>query len=292
MIKKNIKIDFYQVEIGNKKVNFESILSSAAKIPNDSSRNIEKEAGDYTRLQDLSKSNSNKVWQGEMARIRMNDLPRKYSVDGKAEELELDDDEGIGDETAFLYDPKTNILVIQRNRNAVSASSLAWYMGKISGELVSFLPLMNDTALRRMAEMSEHRKLEIAIARPMQFKEFASQNQATGAFMRIIEYFDSPTVSVSVSMGREKGGLGKIVSFAKSLHAWYKDNPDEVKSITVSGSSADGTETIDLLADRLVEVYPVAIVEREIPANILRQAVFSAWSKQQKHLDDFYSIEG
>jgi hypothetical protein len=289
-INKSIKIDFYQIQIENQNVNFSNIIEQVAQTANDSTRNEDKGEGVLLRLQELNRRKELKIWQGEMIRIRMNDLPLKINVDGKVDDLDLDEDEGIGDETAFLFDESTNILVIQRNRNAVTASSFAWYFGKKSGEQIGLLPLMNDTALKRMAQMSEHRRLEIALAKPQQFKEFADKNLATGALTGLMKYFESLSLHLTVSMGRSDGSLAQVVSFAKFLYTWAQSNPDEVKSITVSGTSDEGSEIIDLLADRLVETHVVTVVERKVSSESVRNAVYEAWIKRKQYLKYVYSV--
>jgi hypothetical protein len=103
---------------------FEQLIEQVDATPPDDNRNLEV-GTNPARLQVSG------VWnqcrEGEMVRIRMDTLPRKASLDGALEDLDFGDDEGLGEETAFLYHPPTRILAIQRNRTGVSASSLVWY---------------------------------------------------------------------------------------------------------------------------------------------------------------------
>src|SRR5580704_9270886 len=104
---------------------FEDLVQLVEESPRDDGRNLEI-GPDPARLQESG------IWnhchEGEMVRIRMDMLPRKASLDGALEDLDFEDDEGLGEETAFLYHPPTQVLALQRNRSGVSASGLAWYV--------------------------------------------------------------------------------------------------------------------------------------------------------------------
>lgn len=62
-----------------------------------------------------------------MVRIRMNEVPVIAGLDGKRPSIPLKPDQGIGEDTAFDYDEKTQVLAIQSHRMGMSASRWGFY---------------------------------------------------------------------------------------------------------------------------------------------------------------------
>ena len=61
----------------------------------------------------------------QMLRIRLNESHVRAKLSGETAELELDEDEGLGEETAFVFHHVPGILIVQRNRSGVTASAFA-----------------------------------------------------------------------------------------------------------------------------------------------------------------------
>jgi hypothetical protein len=123
---KKINVDFYRVEIlGNNSDKFENIIKSVGSSANDASRTIDINHSP-TRLQEFGEYPN--FCDGNMMRIRMDEIPSLASVDGDIAPITFDDDEGLGEETAFLYQIPTRVLMLQRNKFGVSASSFTKYL--------------------------------------------------------------------------------------------------------------------------------------------------------------------
>ncbi len=97
----------------------------------------------------------------------MDTLPRKSNVEtGQLTLLDLDDDEGLGEETAFLYDPATHCLTIQRNRFGVSANAFATYCTEIGAfeSALNLEPIISADAIARLQEFDRVNRLTIKVA--------------------------------------------------------------------------------------------------------------------------------
>jgi hypothetical protein len=112
---RQIKINFYRVYMPDGAgITFEGILESVDQSPNDEGRNLLVRDCPI-RLQSLNKLQQG--WEGDMIRIRMNEVPIKASLAGIVEPLEFEDNEGLGEETAFIYNPLIQVLMSQRNQS-------------------------------------------------------------------------------------------------------------------------------------------------------------------------------
>jgi len=79
-------------------------------------------------LDQLASSSNGKV-HGLFIKVRMDGIPPKTNIKtGEKHAIELDDDEGLGEDTVFIFDPSLNVLVLQRNRIGVTSSQFARYI--------------------------------------------------------------------------------------------------------------------------------------------------------------------
>lgn len=291
-MKRDMKIDYYQVVMpGGCGIRFDQILANVSASQDDEFRN-ETHNRVPMRLQEAKKRQG--VWIGDMVKIRMDNIPPKTKLNGQQEDLDLDPDEGLGEETAFLYDPGITILAIQRNRYAVSASAFARYF-EIKGGIdeIELRPILLSSAMKRMAQMRIHRRLEISIASIQNLKMFAGDGHGVEKLTDLSDYFDAPAASIVVSMGQHSGTLNKIMQFAKDIlqatrevssNAGYRP---PVTKLTVSGKHSENSpiEVVDLLEDRMIDVEEVNFSRNYSVSRESRQhAIQTAYSKRLSEL--------
>lgn len=280
----NMKIDFYRVVMPpNAARTFESIIQEVLGGPNDDGRNLD--VGKHPcRLQDGGR------WQraieGDMLRIRMNMLPVKASLSGEVSNIDFDDDEGIGEETAFLYHPPLGVLAIQRNRYGVSPSGFLQYMehhGHVN-EPIILEPILRPGVMERMARMAVVRKFDVRVAGLQNGQLLRGQGHSLGAIATIIEELNAPSVSVSVSMDRNRnGGLNRstVVNTARALMRIGARDASPVRTLELTGQTEDGEQdVIDLIEDRMQDVVEVEQDEtRRVPYSVRRDEIRAAWDR-------------
>src|SRR5258707_7859842 len=152
---KTVKIDFFKVVMPEDAgMTFEALLNRIGQIPLQDEARTQEISGDPVRLQELHHQQGGHI-EGDMVRTRMDTLPRKSNIEtGELALLDLDEDEGLGEETAFLYDPATHCLTIQRNRYGVSASAFATYCTEIGAfeSAITLEPIISGDAIARLQE--------------------------------------------------------------------------------------------------------------------------------------------
>jgi len=284
---RKIRVDFYQVDTQKPSVLFEDIIQQISSFPSDESRNIEIR-GFPIRLSTSSQRLG--FWQGDLMRIRMNDIPTKASLSGETEPLELDDDEGLGEETAFLYHIQTNVLMMQRNRLGVSASAFAKYCRSMChlDEDITFDPILRGNVLERLAQMQIVRKFELKVARVEDLTILQGQDRGVDEVLNIKDVFNAPNVSLTVSVGNRKNiSLGNVIETAKKLFRSASDNSVNVKKIEVSGANEEDNQTdiIDLLEYWIREEIRINPIDLRIVSYAERlQALEQAWERRREEL--------
>lgn len=230
-----------------------------------------------------------------MVRIRMDMLPRKASLDGALEDLDFEDDEGLGEETAFLYHPPTRVLAIQRNRSGVSASALAWYFkekGHVE-EPIQVDPVLQRDAMQRLADIRTVRRIDISVAGLENGGIFQYLGHGVADIVRLSEEFRAPKLSLSLSMGHQRQGgivLNRAIGLVRQLRQLAGDHPNEVQTIEISGyDDANEKVVLDLIEERMTAVQQVQpIANRTIPYNVRRLAVRQAWENRREELAEMF----
>lgn len=290
----SMKIDFYTVEVPENSPPFESMVEADSKTPDNDSRTIEVR-GHNVRLQRATTRRG--VVEADMLRIQMSQLPSKAKLSGAVSSLNLDEDEGIGNETCFLYHPATKVMAIQRNKSGVTARMLAEYFQQKNGltSPIELSSVIQKDALDRLSRMQETRKIRIRMAgvtNPDFFKGRA--DTAVGEMLNIMKFMDAPTANVELSMGRQPGSLSvaRVVKMAREMLGMAdRGDVGESSSMDVFGTFDDDTqERFDVLSYRMVE--EVVIKEdrrrRAYASKSRRDELFRVWEKRKDELQSMF----
>jgi len=286
---KNIKVDFYRVKMpDNSNSSFQNIIDQVSGLPDDESRNVEMRRYPV-RLKAASLSGNNR--EGDMMRIRMDELPLKAKISGEVETLDFDDDEGLGEETAFYYNSNLRTLLLQRNKTGVSASAFSKYfeeMGRLEGSIV-LEPILQTDVIRRLADMQIIRKMDIKFAGVDNFKVFRELDYGIGSVADLSQSFDSPSITLSIGMGRKKGSLNleNVLASVKSLIRFPNSNTDRIDKIEVKAKEdfEGNIEILNILEYRIVESLSVPLNDdRRVFYSDRQFALQQAWKNRQEEL--------
>jgi len=158
-----LRIGFHKVAVRSREAtDFERILEIGRGLPDDESRTIDRPDGPV-RLQFARRSVN--CWQGELIRIRLGEEPKKANLRGKVEPIAFGEDEGLGEETAFLYDPELQMVAYHEHRGGVSLTNAARYfkaVGKVRS--IDFQPVLRPEVLERVDSMGRVRDFIVHLA--------------------------------------------------------------------------------------------------------------------------------
>jgi hypothetical protein len=284
-----MRVDFYKVVMPeDSKVEFEGILNEVCRSPDDDTRNIEiRESPVRLRKGGIASGN----WEADMTRIRMNMLPVKAKLSGEIEPIRLRDDEGIGEETAFLYHPPKQTLVLQRNMHGVSASALAAYFeskGGLSGPII-LEPILQQGAYEKLADLQVVTKFDIRIAAHSDLNSLKNSGHGVASMIDVLTEFQAPHAAISLSMGRERKGslaVKQVINTAKRVLGLSSGEANPVTKIVVSGRTDDDERLVlDLLQYRLFEWVELDPDEdRRVSYRQRRTALRSTWNKNRAQI--------
>ncbi len=218
-------------------------------------------------------------------------------MSGNLEDITLNDDEGIGERTAFLYHIPTRVIILERTQSGVSIIGFTKYFQYMSGinEPISVDPVLNGNAMTKLNRMREIQKFEIRIAgldNPGQL--FAGSDEAVNEIARIANTFRAPSLSLVVSMAQKRDdslSLENVLQTARrflTITESYRgsnsvNNRLRANVIRITGSTDEdhGRLLVDLIKDRMRHEVSINYGGRGIPYLERRQALQTAWQQHE-----------
>jgi hypothetical protein len=291
---KKFKIDFYRVEIPDAGVSFEGILQQVDSLSTT-------DRVQEVRLHQIWLCQSSKrqqFWEGDMIRLRMSDVPVKGSLSGNVEEINLADDEGIGEQTAFLYHIPTRILALQSSQSGTSPSAFAKYFEIMGGlnQPIYLDPVLQLDAMARLLNMHSVSRFEVRVAGLDHMGVLQNQGIGVQEFISLSEAFRAPTLSLKLSVGRTKKktlAVETIKNVAKQLTRAAQRNQQNVKTLRISGSTDEEENVqLDLLKDRMREIVDINLGrQRSIPYLLRQKAIQEGWTRRQDELTRMFTSQ-
>jgi hypothetical protein len=232
-----VRVDFYRLETPATGQAAKAALARVLALPKDKSRTLHI-SGVPFRAQELTVAEG--VWRGDMERIRMDDVPVIADLDGSREEINLDKDQGIGEDTAFRYDEKTQVLAIQAHRSGMSASRWGYYFGHFSENDVALVPIAiarldADDSISRLTRVQ---KVHVRVAGIVNSGEAVNRAGATPKQLRRLAD-GAPQVDITFT-APGRGGSLPVAAAKAALHGLYKS-----ARTAIIGDDEGGEEQID-----------------------------------------------
>ena len=246
--KRIVRVDFYQVDLGKQATLFETVLSAAHAAKPD--RRTQTVSQVPIRLQSLTDHTTHLT--GELMRIEMNDIPLLGKLDGTTSAIELDEDQGVADTSAFLFLPSHNLLVLERNRRGVTSGHFAGYFEQIGNvPHIALLPVVSKEGLEALLGMKTIRSMEVDVA-PVNFDGALSPTATSSeTYLPKAKKLEAKTMTISYGMGYTRGELKRdaVVEAVKKLLGVNKASNSVVNKVDIHGRGPDGVPTVlDILS--------------------------------------------
>jgi len=247
----NMNIDFFRVEdVAGGRIGFRDAMREALRVRgrNRSCMVWGEPVGLFEGHEDGN------LIEGEVGRIRMTDTPSIGSRECVLEEIPLNEEQGIAERTAFLYDSGRRVLVIHARREAVSAARLCGYcdvFARNSVETFTLVPILRSDVQNQFKSMNVIKSVDVKFSKASQ-TTLAGADISTKSFVTGLSNLNGATLHVTVSAG---AGKEKRLSFQNAynlIENALRQREDSVERLVVSGRNAgDQRLVLDLLEARL-----------------------------------------
>lgn len=209
------------------------------------------------RIEHIAYDAKDNVWYMDFVKMRDTHGPAKGSKTKAVEGFLFKDDETFCEETAVIYSPKTNHIIVQYNHYGVKYAAIENYFSYYNDALnnvYELTPKYDADVERHFEKRSAIRKLEMGIDPRHLTKADKVQGTAVYDAIDVGDKSDAAHVSIEITATRGKKGklnqyIDKSVEFLRKLQA---TNPNAVSKINATVVSIDNkVQVLDLIAQRL-----------------------------------------
>lgn len=216
--------------------------------------------GNRVRLEFMNIENG--MWLGTLVKVREGVLPRAAFYDKGVEDISLKPNQGIGEETTFLYDPYFEVIIAQYNHHGLKFDAMAEYFRIITlDKEIDFEIIIEPDAYRRLMSFGEVKKFEMKIAAPTStdFMQGHEMNQSLEKGIELAKTFNAPNISVEISKGyaKEKISRKSVMGTVRNLLKQKKN----VKKCRVTGARQG--EVFDLIDEKLRYRYELNLSKNQ-----------------------------
>lgn len=299
---KEVRFDYYQVflktlnitEFTESIFDLSSILEPLLSLDARSTTHFIKN-GDEVRVQKISKlpcqdrmtNESYNVWKLQILRIRKGLVGGIAKDNGDFNSLALNEDEGLGEDIAVVYDDKVGVIGIQRNRNSVSPGGVIEYFSEVCGDM---MPAKSKLIIKPIPDYRNdsfsgdetiYRKISFDFAR-MNWSNIHNdkRSKALLELSKVKDLFPEFKFKVEISVGNKFGRdkslpNDEIELMLENLQSEDNKNNIEALKLSYKRDAECKVEHIDLIEQRDFDAFGFKYTRREpIKYNDIMEQLF------------------
>ncbi|NLR67404.1 hypothetical protein HGH92_24080 [Chitinophaga varians] len=202
----------------------------------------------------------NGIYRGTFCLSQGNSLPPKVKFGSEPQNLELDEDEGLGYYTSFFYDSDTQMIMVQYNRNGITANGIASFFKKNFSEFIrkiEFKVVINPADLLRLGDFTEIRKVELSIAQIQGGGVLANDGvmRSFNELNSISDKTNANTINITLGMGFASGGMRRsAISNLLRLLQRADQGQGSITKMEVTGKEEDegAMKVIDFITNKVI----------------------------------------
>lgn len=261
ILKKTITYDFWKVATPSSFTGgFPAALKQLATISQIANRN-ETIGGNTLRWEELD--TTGRYFYGDFLKLRMELLPMKGGLSIKSSNLGLNQNEGISELFAFMFDTQSDIFVCQYNHYGASINALIEYIhSKVNlGGPLYFHPVITENSLKKLNSMNDIRHFSYKIAKPTSPALNPNSRGTIEESIAIMDDLGAANIEILVTSGytRKSMTIRQILAKTKALLSGTSTANASVEKIEVGGYSNGEKSVIDLIQDRMREKFDLHV---------------------------------
>ena len=216
------------------------------------------------RLEDYRSRNG--LLELNFVSMRLGSAPVRVAEDRPVAEINLEEDEFFGEETACLYDPASRYLLIQYNHYGPRISGIRETLRYGENGIrhgYEFVPKLHPTSEARIRSLALVSRVEVSFAIPNLPQ--AGKRLSVGESIDLAKAFGAQRLDIA--LGSRTGlVIGPIHEWLVQLRRLGGHEDAAIHKLTVRASEEDDgpRETIDLLAERLEKDWPLPLTGRRL----------------------------
>lgn len=198
-------------------------------------------------------TNQKPFWLLNFSRI-LNVAPGQRGKDETIQDIELEEGHDFAEETAVLYVPKSEHILIQYSHHGPRVSAINEYLNTynldsdIEPKHYDFLVKLKPNAEARLDKKDVLTELEIKIDPNQMTSAMRAEGKSLGQALESIANLKSKSIYLRITAEKEEGLVAKgIKKFLKNI---AKNNIATIVRATGTDEGSEKVETVDLIKDR------------------------------------------
>lgn len=263
MKQKKLSVNYFKViPIGNEEeyVNAQNKITEAFKLPEEREyENVYQTYGEVGLFE--KRKYKNDYIFGTFAFTQTENIPPKQNKKSKqTENLNLEEEDGLGFQTSFIFDKKTNIIAIVSRRPGVNVTSIEDFI-RLNFELpiFRFERITYKSSLDNFLKTSSYRKLKIKIANPTEITPLLdNKGFAVTELSNLIKEFGANKISFEVtSTAKDSLPINPVRNVVNNL---LRVTTGNVETMEVVGNDEDVEEKVfNFISNRISDSITVEI---------------------------------
>jgi hypothetical protein len=234
-------------------------LKSAFHFPNDREYNSVYQTNGTVDLYGDRVVRNNYIL-GTFTFIQLENIPPKQNTITKnIEDLQLEETDGLGHQTSFLFDTLTNIIVVVSRRPGVNTSSIYRFV-KENFDVCRFSLefIQRPSSLENFLRTSSYKKLKVKLAHPTAIGHLIGEDSSVNDTLDLMNKFASNKISFEVeSMTRESLDIGTVRNFVNLVRSNFSEN---IEILRITGNDENVEEkTFDFISNRIKQKIQVEV---------------------------------
>lgn len=297
MLEVGIDKDGKKIDGSTKKFNFERIVH---RIDSDNliHKTIELN-GIKVRFEDIKYNDKSGLWILRIMRERENNIPLKLKENYAAEAIELADDEYIGEDISMLYDCKSGITMIQKNRFSLGISrieELLWKLNDNKDAIIEIAPILSDKNYDFSTERCK--VLEISFANLYELQKMHKKKYAFLELINSLYSYGGVSGKITISVGRDKSKtlnnklVQETVDSLETCKKYIRSAKIKLEKEDGSGDDENGVEVVDLFENNAHEIIAFYLEGKEIVNfDVMMQEIIIRFNKKKTFLYNLIGIK-
>lgn len=199
------------------------------------------------RLEELEGDSKHRIWKMRFLKLRDTNIPSIVKQEEDAKPIELEDDEYIGEDLLFIYDPENQVAMVQCNRFAMSKGKIEKYLNKIWGEHGKRIVLLHISKNINSKELKKKNYRNLVV----RFANIHAIEETHRPFSNIVNSYNeiggkAGTVTFSLGRGNQKNSRLNQEQVPILLDDIFS-NRDIVTDAVLKIKDDDGSSDIDVV---------------------------------------------
>jgi len=216
----------------------------------------------------------NGLWAIDFGSFRGGSGPGKATLEEPIEGIDIGNDQDFVEETACIFDPDSNHLIVQYNHYGAKIGAIQEFFNTFNNQgnfYFDFIPAYDADTEQQFENRQANRRIKFAID-PRMFDEGDFQRGTPlASAIAMGRDTNSARLELSISVSRERNRrLSQLTDgILTALKNKAENEPDAVSKLEVGIENIDGRlQVLDLIGQRLLRTFDIELGnDRRLPRN-------------------------